>query len=135
MPIPNYQFFLKPVLDYVCKMKRVKIANVKEHCAEVAKLTPDEKLVLLPSGKHKVYRNRIGWAITYLRKAGLITGEFGWAETTEAGINFNDSNQHITKNDLLKFESFRNFQSTITSSDSDNSLQTEKVREEQDNSP
>lgn len=35
-------------------------------------LTPQERAELLPSGQQGVFKNRIGWTRTYLRKAELI---------------------------------------------------------------
>lgn len=35
-------------------------------------LTPAERAELLPSGQQGIFKNRIGWARTYLKKAGLI---------------------------------------------------------------
>lgn len=35
-------------------------------------LTESERKVLLPSGNQEIFDNRLGWARTYLKKAGLI---------------------------------------------------------------
>ncbi len=35
-------------------------------------LTEEQRAELLPSGKQTIIKNRIGWAITYLNKAGLL---------------------------------------------------------------
>ena len=42
-------------------------------------LTAAERAELLPSGQQGIFKNRIGWARTYLKKAGLI-------ETTRRGV-------------------------------------------------
>jgi restriction system protein len=43
-----------------------------DELAEVFHLTSDERQVLLPSGRQATFDNRIGWARTYLTKAGLL---------------------------------------------------------------
>lgn len=40
--------------------------------AEHFKLTPAERAELLPSGQQGIFKNRIGWARTYLKKTALI---------------------------------------------------------------
>jgi restriction system protein len=72
MPIPDFQTLMLPVL--------LRFADGKEHTSnelvallEVEfKLSDEECRELLPSGKQTTFRNRVGWAATYLRKACLI---------------------------------------------------------------
>ena len=40
--------------------------------ADQYRLTPDERRELLPSGTQPTFNNRVAWAKTYLKKAGLI---------------------------------------------------------------
>ena len=35
-------------------------------------LTPEERSELLPSGQRPLFNNRVGWANTYLKQAGLL---------------------------------------------------------------
>ena len=47
-------------------------------------LTAEDRTEMLPSGKQRRYDNRIGWAKTYLAKAGLVdTPRRGYARTIE----------------------------------------------------
>jgi restriction system protein len=49
-------------------------------------LTEAERNELLPSGQDKVFRNRVAWANTYLKKAGLLQSERrGYFSITERG--------------------------------------------------
>ena len=43
-----------------------------ETLANEFKLTEQERRELLPSGKQEVFVNRVGWARTYLKRAGLV---------------------------------------------------------------
>jgi restriction system protein len=49
-----------------------RIGEVEESIALHFALTPAERTQLLPSGQQGVFRNRVGWARTYLKKACLI---------------------------------------------------------------
>ena len=49
------------------------MAEISDRLAEDFKLTSEERRALLPSGKDQVFANRLGWARTYLKKAGLIS--------------------------------------------------------------
>ena len=46
--------------------------DIYEHIASKYQLTDDERKETLASGPQPVFINRIGWATTYLKKAGLI---------------------------------------------------------------
>ena len=35
-------------------------------------LTPDDLREMLPSGRQPVFANRVGWAVTYMTRAGLL---------------------------------------------------------------
>jgi restriction system protein len=71
MSIPDYQTFMLPVLKK-SQNGEVKISTVIEELSEEFNLTEDEKAELLPSGKQTIVANRIHWAKTYLKQAGLI---------------------------------------------------------------
>ena len=44
----------------------------RENLADHFGLTPDERREMLPSGKQPTFDNRVGWARTYMTKAGLL---------------------------------------------------------------
>ena len=72
MAIPDYQSSMLPLLKFLedgevhAKREAVKVL------ADEFKLSEDERRELLPSGKQGIFDNRVGWARTYLKKAGLI---------------------------------------------------------------
>ena len=72
MAIPDYQTFMSPLLTIAADGK---VHTRREALSELAlrfKLTEDERKELLPSGNQEIFDNRVGWARTYLKKAGLI---------------------------------------------------------------
>lgn len=72
--IPNYQQFMRPFLEvaYAAEGKEVKLRDVINELADKFNLSEEEKEETLPSGNQSVLDNRVGWARTYLSKAGLL---------------------------------------------------------------
>lgn len=72
MPIPDYQTCMLPFLRYLEDGKEHTLREAEESLAEHFGLSPSERAELLPSGQQGIFKNRIGWARTYLKKSGLI---------------------------------------------------------------
>jgi restriction system protein len=72
MAVPDFQFFMLPFLNELSDGKEHRLQNLYTVLAQKANLTDEEKDELLPSGKQRIFHNRIGWARTYLKKAGLL---------------------------------------------------------------
>jgi restriction system protein len=86
MPIPDYQGVMLPLLQLVSTEGTIRIRDAKVKIAEVFKLTAEERAKLLPSGNGLVIDNRVGWARTYLKKAGLLHyPQRGVLELTDRG--------------------------------------------------
>jgi restriction system protein len=71
MPIPDYQTLMLPVLRSATKGE-VRISDIIPQLADEFDLTPEEREILLPSGRITLFANRVHWAKTYLKQAGLI---------------------------------------------------------------
>lgn len=72
MGLPKYYEMHKPFLEYLKDGKLHTLKELKQFISKYFNLTEEELLELLPSGRQTVFINRIGWARTYLKKAGLI---------------------------------------------------------------
>ncbi len=108
MAIPDYQSIMLPLLKLASDKKEHPIKEAHETLAKEFKLTDDELLELLPSGKQTVFRNRVGWARTYLKKAGLIEyTSRGVFKITDTGLKVLKSNPD--KIDLKLLETFDEF--------------------------
>ncbi|MBN1187044.1 MAG: restriction endonuclease, partial [Bacteroidales bacterium] len=70
--IPDYQTLMLPLLKLVSDKQEYKYRDLIENLAAEFKLTDEERKELLASGNQPVFDNRVGWAKTYLKKAGLI---------------------------------------------------------------
>jgi len=72
MAIPDFQSLMLPLLKVVADGREYRLRDAVELLAEEFYLTDEERQQLLPSGRYPTFDNRIAWAKTYLKKAGLI---------------------------------------------------------------
>jgi restriction system protein len=93
MAIPDYQTCMLPFLRLLEDRKEHGLRETEEALAEHFNLSPSERAELLPSGQQAIFRNRVGWARTYLKKAVLIDApRRGVFKITERGIQALASN-------------------------------------------
>ena len=72
MAVPDFEMFMLPVLKYLGDKAEHNRQDVVSQVVEQMNLSETDLAELLPSGRQRTADNRIGWAITYLMKAGLI---------------------------------------------------------------
>ena len=72
MTIPDYQTIMLPLLKFAEDKKEHSIREAIDHIADLFKLSEGERKEVLPSGRSYIIDNRVGWARTYLKKAGLL---------------------------------------------------------------
>jgi restriction system protein len=72
MPIPDFQSIMLPLLKILADGKVYKYREILEALAREFQVTEAERKEMLPSGQQEIFANRVGWAKTYLKKAGLI---------------------------------------------------------------
>jgi restriction system protein len=72
MAIPDYQAIMLPLLRLTSDGQEHRFRDAVETLAAEFQLTADERSELLPSGTAPTFDNRVGWARTYLKQAGLI---------------------------------------------------------------
>jgi restriction system protein len=70
--IPDYQSIMLPLLKIAEDKKEHALQEVRVLLANYFKLTEEERVRLLSKSKQRIFNNRVGWARTYLKKAGLI---------------------------------------------------------------
>ena len=70
--IPDFQKITLPLLEFLSDGKEHTSKEINDYITKKFHLTEEEKNELLPSGAQTVINNRISWARTYLKKAGLI---------------------------------------------------------------
>ena len=72
MPIPDFQSIMLPLLKILADGKVHKYREIFEALVREFQVTEAERKEMLPSGQQEIFANRVGWAKTYLKKAGLI---------------------------------------------------------------
>jgi len=72
MPVPYYDALMQPLLEELADGKEHPVQAVRERVAVRVGLSESDWAEMLPSGKQPLFDNRIGWAKTYLDRAGLV---------------------------------------------------------------
>jgi len=72
VPIPDYQTLMLPLLRFAADGSDHTTREAVEVLATEFQLTPAERNELLASGQQAIFNNRVGWANSYLKKAGLL---------------------------------------------------------------
>lgn len=112
MAVPDFQSLMLPALRYVAgRSTEVPVREVSGALAEEFKLTPDELSRLIPSGRAPQFYNRVQWAITHLRKAGLFaTPRRACVTITARGREvLAQKPERVDLRLLSKFEEFKEF--------------------------
>lgn len=89
MAVPTYQQFTDPLL-------RVLVAHYPEHLsktdaceltADRVALSPEDRLLTIPSEKQALYKNRIGWAQDSLKRGLYVSApKLGYWQATAMGV-------------------------------------------------
>jgi restriction system protein len=100
-----------PLLKFAGDKREHSLREAIDALADHFGLSDDERRDLLPSGRQEVFNNRVGWARTYLTKAGLLQstrrGHFAIAPRGLEVLADNPSRLDVRF--LERFEEFRRF--------------------------
>ncbi len=110
--IPDYQSLMRPVLECARNEPR-KISDVVEEISKRLELSEEERQQMLPSGKQTTIANRVHWARSYMKQAGLVRNiRRGWYELTDRGkLILDDSSVSLDSKYLEQFDEFQEFKS------------------------
>lgn len=111
MAIPDYQTIMLPLLRLASDNKEHSIREAIDLLSNEFNLSKDERRKMLPSGKQAVFDNRVHWACTYLKKAGLLDStKRGHFQITKRGQDILKENPIRIDNSLLyQFPEFVEF--------------------------
>ena len=124
MALPKYNELYQPILSILSDGKSWPIKKVWEKAGEMLSISPEEMAMTLPSGGMGVFVNRIGWARTYLKKAGLVDSpKRGYVQITEEGRRVLGADIAITNNYLMRYPSFAEFQNRTVPQDKPEEVQ------------
>ncbi len=118
MAFPDFQSLMLPVLKYSADGGEHTTAEVVELCAKEFQLSDQDRKEVLASGQTRLY-NRVAWAITYLKKAGLLkSAGRGLFQITERGTEILANqpasiNIAFLESRFREFSEFRNVRSQV----------------------
>lgn len=111
MSIPDYQTLMAPLLALSSDGRERRFRDAVDELAERLGISEEDQTELLPSGRQAVFRNRVGWARTYLVQAGALEStRRGFFQITERGMKLIQEHPHRVDNSILEsFEEFQEF--------------------------
>ncbi|NLA11729.1 MAG: restriction endonuclease [Firmicutes bacterium] len=112
MAIPGYQDLMLPLLKLLGDKKEWSLRQSIDTLAKEFGLSEKEKKELLPSGQQPVFDNRVGWARTYMKKAGLVEStRRGYFRIAERGLEVLKQKPSVINDKFLKrYKEFVEFQ-------------------------
>ncbi len=113
MAIPDYQSLMLPLLQIAAKKGgELSISEAVDILAKQFGLTDEDLKEMLPSGTQATFVNRVGWAATYMKKAGLLEGtRRGYFRITKKGEKLLQSQpKEINVKLLQQYPEFVEFQ-------------------------
>src|ERR687898_435980 len=125
MTFPAYQTVMLPLLRFAADGQEHSLRDAIENLADHFDLSGDERKALLPSGRQATFDNRVGWARTYMKKAGLLhTPRRGYFKITDAGLQALKTNPEAINvkfleqyPEFIEFRTKSNVKSTTTKTD------------------
>lgn len=113
MAIPDFQSCFLPVLHYLADGAERSNEEINSALEMHFALSEQEKNELLPSGKQRVFTNRVAWAKSHLKQAGLLSSpRRGYYQITPQGEQVAKTRkERINIAFLNKYDSFVQFRS------------------------
>ena len=113
MAVPDYQSVMLPLLRFAAqKGTEISKSEAVEALAKELCLTEDDLKEMLPSGIQATFVNRVSWASTYMKKAGLLEAtRRGFYQITDRGKDLLKKQPKTINVKLLKqYPEFLEFQ-------------------------
>ena len=131
MAIPTYEECMLPLMKIAEDDKEHLFREVTDALINQFNLTEKEKQELLPSGSAFVINNRIGWARTYLTKAGLLLKtKRGYFRISEEGKKLLQKEPAFINTKMLKeYDAFNEFQTTKEPDNSENNKTEHNIQQ------
>lgn len=111
MAIPKYEEIMLPLLKFSKDEKEHSKQEAVMNMKEVFNISDEDFSKLLPSGRQPIFDNRVAWAKSYMKQAGLVeTTRRGYFKITKRGLEVLEKKpQLIDKDFLMQFSEFVNF--------------------------
>lgn len=104
MAVPDYQSLMLPLLEHAgTRNSEVTTSEAVEVLAQELNLTVEDLREMLPSGAQYTFGNRVSWAATYMKKAGLLEPtRRGYYQITERGRELLAKQPKVINDKLLE---------------------------------
>ena len=111
MTLPKYNKIMLPLLKLHSDQKDHSTEESYNYIYDYFKLSENEVKEMLVSGKQTIINNRVGWAKTYLTKAGLLEKtDKAYSKITKRGLDIlKEEPEEIDRAYLKRFPEFRKF--------------------------
>lgn len=111
MSVPTYDRCMLPLLEYASDGKEHYVRDAIQALAEFFDLSEADRRERLPSGKKFTFDDRVQWANTYLKKAGLLRSvRRGFFQITERGYSVLETNPpYLDRDFLMQYPEFVEF--------------------------
>jgi restriction system protein len=117
--IPAFQEMMLPLLEFLKDGKEHTMDEAEDYLAKVFKLTEEERHAFYQNSNQRILHNSLGWARTWLNKAGLIDiiryehGQVATLKITQRGLDvLKEKPEKIDYEYLRKFKEFVEFMKT-----------------------
>lgn len=119
MAVPVHTEFMLPILQLTSDGQTHKLHQYVDAIASAMGLTSEQRQERLPSQKQATYENRIGWAVTYMAKAGLVSRpQRATIQITQRGLDLLKSNPPVIDDVVLsQYPEFREFRAKRNTTD------------------
>ena len=121
MAIPKFDEFFPSFMKCLADGEMHSLTEIRKFCSGYFKISLEEQEIRLKSG-YSMLNHRIGWACTYLKKAGLIESpqKAYFKLTNEGKSALALGSEKITLKYLQRYESFRDFKNSNKSISDEN---------------
>ena len=131
MAIPKYDEMYNEVLNTLKDGKEHSIREIREDIIKCFNLSEEELKEVLSSGRN-LFTNRVGWTVTYLKKAEVIkSSKRGIFSITGEGLKLIKSKKRISNKELAKFDSFIEFKGEVIKKEAEVTDKEEYTPQEQ----
>ncbi len=129
--VPDFQKIMYPVLCYLKDEQPHPIIDVMNGMAAEFKLTEEDLRVKVPSGQMSLFKNRVAWAISYLKNAGLIyyPQRAVYQIATPGKKVLTENIKYINIAYLKRFPDYQKWQNTFAQSDEPDKIQVASIEE------
>lgn len=135
MAIPDYEKLMYPVLKLLGENKELSGSQIEDLVAKYVNLSNEDLQLRYPNNSKRIFKDRVDWARTYLKKAGLIDSpQRGTSRITTLGTKIlKDKPKEINNKFLKQFKSFRDFKNLSNSKISNSEIvqQEDSIKENQ----